>query len=120
RDHARHGSERSVRRDDVAISHLTIRRAVVFGAPLLAYLVSMFHPTRVLENGTPWAYIAIHLGFAAVLCLLAWMFVLLVDGVPGVWATAVRVLAIPFAVAYTLYTAYSGVTVGALVWKGRE
>ena len=31
-----------------------------------------------------------------------------------------RVLAVPFAVAYTLYTAYAGVTIGAFVWKGNE
>jgi len=34
--------------------------------------------------------------------------------------TAARVLAIPFAVAYTLYTALAGVGTGAFVWKAND
>ena len=45
------------------------------------------------------------------------MIVLLVDGVDGRAATAARLLAVPFAVAYTLFTAFDGVAIGAFVWK---
>jgi hypothetical protein len=57
------------------------------------------------------------LAFEPILCLLAWMIVLLVDGVDGRAVTTARLLAVPFAVAYTLFTAFDGVAVGAFVWK---
>jgi hypothetical protein len=52
--------------------------------------------------------------------MLAWMCLLLVEGVHGGPATAARVLAIPFAVAYTLFTAFAGVGIGTFVWKANE
>ncbi len=99
---------------------MTRRRAVLFGAPLLAYLASMLHPSHVFAGGSPWLFLGVHLAFPAILCLLAWMFLLLVDGIDDGAATAVRVLAIPFAVAYTLYTAFAGVGVGAFEWQGAD
>lgn len=97
-----------------------LRRTVVFGAPLLAYIAGMLHPTHVLVGGSPWRYIGVHLAWPVLACLLAWMFVLLVGGVGGVAATATRVLAIPFAVAYTSFTAFAGVGIGAFVWKANQ
>jgi hypothetical protein len=52
--------------------------------------------------------------------MLAWMCLLLVEGVEGPAATAARVFAIPFAVAYTLFTSFAGVGIGAFVWKANE
>jgi hypothetical protein len=96
------------------------RRAVLFGAPLLAYVAGMLHPTHVLVGGSPWLYIGVHLAWALIACLLAWMLILLVDGVEGLAARTVRVLAIPFAVSYTLFTSFGGVAIGAFVWKANE
>jgi hypothetical protein len=93
---------------------------VLFGAPALAYVAGMLHPDHVLANGGPWLYLGIHLAWPFLACMLAWMFILLVEGVEGAAANAVRVLAIPFAVAYTLYTAFAGVGIGAFVWKANE
>jgi hypothetical protein len=99
---------------------LILRRTVVFGAPLLAYIAGMLHPDRVLDHGDPWLFLGVHLAWPLLLCLLAWMIVLLVEGVEGWAATAARVLAVPFAVTYMLYTAFSGVGIGAFIWKGSE
>jgi hypothetical protein len=80
----------------------------------------MLHPTHVLVHGSPWLYLGIHLAWPLLACLLAWMVILLVEGVDGAAATAARVLAIPFAVAYTLFTAFAGIAIGAFVWKGNQ
>jgi hypothetical protein len=93
------------------------RWIVVFGAPLLAYVDSLLHPRQLYLGEDPWFFIGVHLAFTPILCLLAWMIVLLVDGVEGRPATAARLLAVPFAVAYTLFTAFDGVAIGAFVWK---
>jgi hypothetical protein len=80
----------------------------------------MLHPDHVLDHGDPWRFLGVHLAWPLLACLLAWMLVLLVEGVEGPAATAARVLAVPFAVTYTLYTGYAGVAIGAFVWKGNE
>jgi hypothetical protein len=99
---------------------VTRRRAVLFGAPFLAYVAGMLHPRHVLVDGGPWLYLGIHLAWPLLACLLAWMLLLLVQGVDNLAATAVRVLSIPFAVAYTLFAAFAGVAIGAFVWKANE
>ena len=93
---------------------------MLFGAPLFAYVAGMLHPSHVLVNGSPWLYIGVHLAWPLLACLLAWMLLLLVDGVDGAAATWTRVLAIPFAVAYTLFTAFAGIGIGAFVWKANQ
>jgi hypothetical protein len=80
----------------------------------------MLHPDHVLSHGSPWLYLGVHLAWPFLACMLAWMCLLLVEGVEGGAATAARVLAIPFAVAYTLFTAFAGVGIGAFVWKANE
>jgi hypothetical protein len=99
---------------------MSLRRAVIFGAPLLAYIAGMLHPDHVLDHGDPWRFLGVHLAWPLLACLLAWMIVLLVDGIDDAAATAARILAVPFAVAYTLYTAYAGIGIGAFIWKGSE
>jgi hypothetical protein len=99
---------------------LALRRVVLFGAPTLGYLAGMLHPSHVLTDGDPWLYIGVHLAWPALACLLAWMFILLVQGIEGRAATATRVLSVPFAVSYTLFTAFAGVAIGAFVWKANE
>ena len=71
---------------------VVLRRVVLFGAPALAYLAGMLHPTHVLVHGSPWLYLGVHLAWPLLACLLAWMVILLVEGVDGA-AAAARVLA---------------------------
>jgi hypothetical protein len=97
-----------------------LRRTILFGAPFLGYLAGMLHPTRVLDNGSPWLYIGVHLAWPFLSCMLAWMFLLLVEDCRGAAATTARVLVIPFAVAYTMFTTFDGVGIGAFVWKANE
>jgi hypothetical protein len=90
------------------------RRAVLFGGPLLFYVGALIHPK--LKAGDTW-FLALHLTFPFLICLLAWGLLLLVDGVDNPAASLTRVLAIPFAVVYTTYTAFGGIAVGAFAWK---
>lgn len=98
----------------------SVRRGVVFGAPLLGYTVAMLHPTRLGFDDDPSLYIGIHLFIPVVAVLLAWMVVLLVDGIEGRAATLARFLAWPFAVVYTVFTTFSGLAYGALVWQAGD
>jgi len=88
---------------------------VVVGAPLLAYVASLVHPRDLTFGDEAWLFTAVHLGLAVIICLLGWMVLLLVEGVHGAAATAARVLTVPFVVAYTAYTAFGGVALGAFV-----
>lgn len=99
---------------------MIVRRVVIFGAPLLSYVAGLLHPHRLLLGHDPWFFIGVHLAQPVIICLLAWMLLLLVDGVENPAATLVRFLAIPFAVAYTLFTAFGGVALGAFAWKANE
>lgn len=94
-----------------------IRRAIVLGAPLLAYVDLLLHPVQLYVGKNPWLFTGVHLALVPILCLLAWMIVLLVDGVDGRAANTARILAVPFAVAYTLFIAFEGFAIGAFVWK---
>jgi hypothetical protein len=99
---------------------LSLRRAVIFGAPLLAYIVGMLHPTHVGLAGDPWPYIGIHLALPLVIGLLAWMIVLLVEGVDNRAASAARVLVVPFAISYGFFTGFVGLAYGVMVWKAGD
>jgi hypothetical protein len=98
---------------------LTFRRAVVIAAPLLAYAATLLHGDLEFGQDTT-RFTAVHLVLAPVVCLLAWMMVLLVDGVPGAAATATRLLAVPFAVSYTAFTVFGGVAPAAYVRETNE
>ena len=69
-----------------AATHVTslprpLRRAVIFGGPLLAYLIGIAHPSQLVVGESERLFLAIHLAFPFVICLLAWTLVLLVDGI---------------------------------------
>ena len=93
---------------------------MIFGAPFLAYLIGVAHPARLVVGESDRLFLAIHLGFPFVICLLAWALYLLVDGVENRAATAARILVIPFAVAYTAFESFAGIARGAFVWKADD
>ena len=97
-----------------------VRRAVMFGAPLLIYVVGVVHPSKLVVGESDRLFLTIHLAFPFLICLLAWTLVLLVDGVDNRAATVARILVIPFAVAYTAFEAVAGIARGAFVWKAGE
>jgi len=97
-----------------------VRRAVLFGAPLLSYVVGVVHPDKLVVGESDRLFLTIHLAFPFLICLLGWTLVLLVDGVDNRAATAARILVIPFAVAYTAFEAFAGIARGAFVWKAGE
>jgi hypothetical protein len=94
-----------------------LRRSVLLGAPLFGYLVGMLHPTRLRLDQSPWLYISVHLVIPILIGLLAWMIVLLVEGIDNRAATAARLLVVPFALVYSLFTAFAGLAYGVMVWK---
>jgi hypothetical protein len=93
---------------------------VILGAPALAYVIGIAHPSRLVVGESDRLFLAIHLAFPFVICLLAWAMYLLVDGVENAAASAVRVLVIPFAVAYTVFEAVAGIARGAFIWKAAD
>ena len=97
-----------------------VRRAVIFGAPLLAYFIGVLHPHHLAFGEKDRLFMAIHLVFPFVICLMAWALFLLVDGVENRAATVARILVVPFAVAYTAFEAVAGIARGALVWKEND
>jgi NAD/NADP transhydrogenase beta subunit len=97
-----------------------VRRAVLFSAPLLMYVVGLIHPDKLVVGESDRLFLTIHLAFPFLICLLAWTLVLLVDGVDSRAATAARLLVIPFAVAYTAFESVAGIARGAFVWKAGE
>jgi hypothetical protein len=96
---------------------LSLRRSVLLGAPVFGYVVGMLHPTRLRLDQAPWLYIGIHLVMPVLIGLLAWMIVLLVEGIDNRAATAARLLVVPFALVYSVFTAFAGLAYGVMVWK---
>jgi hypothetical protein len=92
----------------------------VFAGPLLVYIAVLLHPTGLRVGRDDRLFLAIHLAFPLLICLLAWSLVMLVDGVDNRAATAVRVLVIPFAVAYTAFATFDGIAIGAFVLKANS
>jgi hypothetical protein len=97
-----------------------LRRAVIFGGPVLAYLIGIGHPDHLAVGESDRLFIAIHVAFPFAICLLAWGLWLLVDGVDNRAATAARVLVVPFAIAYTAFESVAGIARGTLVWKAND
>ena len=97
-----------------------LRRAVIFGGPLLAYLIGIAHPDHLRVGESDRLFIAIHVAFPFAICLLAWGMWLLVDAVDDPAATVARVLVVPFAIAYTAFEAVAGIARGTLVWKAND
>jgi hypothetical protein len=77
----------------------------------------MLHPMRLRLDQSPSLYIGIHLVMPLLIGLLAWMIVLLVEGIENRAATAARLLVVPFALVYSVFTAFAGLAYGVMVWK---
>ena len=119
-DPAGAGAAHRVRSDPRARrTTVNVRRLVILGAPLAGYVAALLHPGLTVGE-SPRLFLAVHVALPAIVCLLAWMMLFLVEGIEGAAATAARVLTIPFAVAYTAFTAFGGVAIGAFVWKTNE
>src|SRR4051794_27334931 len=97
-----------------------LRRAAVIAGPLLFYVVGLIHPSGVTVGEDDALFLGVHLALPFVICLMAWSLVLLVDGLESRAATVARVLAIPFAVAYTAFTTFDGIAIGTFVAKAND
>jgi hypothetical protein len=92
----------------------------MFAGPLLLYVTTLLHPDHLLIGVDPWRFIAVHLAVPVLVCLVAWTLLLLVDGIDNRAAAIARLLVIPFAVSYSVFTTFDGVAIGAFVWKTNE
>jgi hypothetical protein len=104
----------------VSLRHPLLRRSILFGGPFLVYLAGLVHPHSLRVGEETTRFVAVHLLLPALVCLLAGALWLLVDGVEGRAASLARVLVLPFAVAYTVFTTYDGIAVGMFVRKAGE
>src|SRR5262249_56072043 len=69
---------------------------------------------------SPWLYIGIHLFIPVLVGLLAWMILLLVSGVENRAAMIARVLVVPFALAYIVFSTFAGLAYGVMVWRANR
>lgn len=97
-----------------------VRRSVLFGAPTLAYAAGVLHPRGPVVGDDPSRFLIVHLAQPVLVALLAFALLLLVESNPSRAAAAVRLLVIPFAVAYTAFDAYAGIAMGELVGRAND
>ena len=94
-----------------------LRRTIVFGAPLLYYVVGIVHPRGPVVGDATGLFLTVHLAQPFLIALLGLCLVLLVAGVESASATVARLLALPFVVAYSVYEAFAGIAMGELVTR---
>ena len=101
----------------MSLRHPLVRRSILFGGPFLVYAAGLVHPSSLVVGEPAGRFVAVHLVLPALVCLLAGALWLLVDGVEGRAASLARVLVLPFAVSYTVFTTYGGIAVGMFVYE---
>jgi hypothetical protein len=97
---------------------ILVRRAVLFGVPLLYLVLGLLHPMEdpVLGEETD-VFIGLHIAQLFLIGGLAYALWLLVDGVDGRAARIARALILPYAIAYTTLDAIAGIAMGTVVEK---
>jgi hypothetical protein len=102
-------------------SRILLRRAVLFGVPLLYLVLGLVHPTANPEVGDETGgFIWLHIAQLFLIGGLAFMFWLLLDGVDGRAATLARALILPFVIVYTALDAVLGIAWGIVAQKANE
>lgn len=95
---------------------MLVRRTVLFGAPLGYIVLGLVHPMGDLEVGDAAGfYIVLHVVQPILIGLVAYAFLLLVEGLESRAATVVRYAVIPFAIAYTMFDSIAGIATGLIV-----
>jgi len=100
---------------------ILVRRAVLFGVPLLYLVLGVLHPTSNPELGDETGlFIGLHVAQLFLIGGLAYMLWLLVEGLDGRAARVARALILPFVIAYTALDAVLGLAWGIAAKKANE
>ena len=97
-----------------------LRRAL-FAAAVVGYVViGVIHPAEIEVGDATTLYIGIHLVQPFLILLLAWGVWLLVKDLPGRAAQVARVAIVPYAIAYSMFDAIAGVSLGGIVRQAND
>jgi hypothetical protein len=92
-----------------------LRRACFLFAVVGYFIIGVIHPAEIEVGDETTLYIAIHLVQPFFILLLGWGVWLLVKDLPGRAAQVARVAIVPYAIAYSMFDAIAGVSLGGIV-----
>jgi hypothetical protein len=95
--------------------NIVVRRAFLFGIPLLYLILGLLHPEDPRFGDETRFFIGLHIAQLFLIGGLAYSLWLLVDGVDGRAAAIARALILPYAIAYTAFDSIVGIAMGAAV-----
>jgi hypothetical protein len=100
---------------------ILVRRAVLFGVPLLYVVLGLLHPTSNPEVGDETGlFIGLHVAQLFLIGGLACMVWLLVEGLDGRAAAVARALILPFVIVYTALDSVLGIAWGIVAQEANE
>lgn len=99
---------------------ILVRRAVLFGVPLLYVVLGLLHTDNPELGDETGVFICLHVAQLFLIGGLAYMFVLLLEGLDGRAARVARALTLPFVIVYTALDAVLGIAWGIVAEKANE
>jgi hypothetical protein len=97
-----------------------VRRAVLFGVPLLYVVLGLLHTDNPEVGDETGLFIWLHIAQLFLIGGLAYMLWLLVEGLDGRAARVARALILPFVILYTALDAVLGIAWGIVTEKANE
>ena len=99
---------------------ILVRRAVLFGVPLLYVVLGLLHTENPEVGDETALFIWLHIAQLVLIGGLAYMFWLLIDGIDVRAASVARALILPFVIVYTALDAVLGIAWGIVAQKANE
>lgn len=99
---------------------IAVRRAVLFGVPLLYVVLGLLHTDNPEVGDQTGLFIWLHIAQLFLIGGLAYMLWLLVEGIDGRAARVARALILPFVILYTALDAVLGIAWGIVAEKANE
>jgi uncharacterized membrane protein YccF (DUF307 family) len=97
-----------------------LRRGFLAAAVIGYFIIGVIHPADIEVGDETTLYIGIHLVQPVLILLLAWGIWLLVKDLPGQAAQVARVAIVPYAIAYSMFDAIAGVSLGGIVRQAND
>jgi uncharacterized membrane protein YccF (DUF307 family) len=97
-----------------------LRRGIFATAVAGYFIIGVIHPADIQVGDKTTLYIGIHLVQPVLILLLAWGIWLLVKDLPGRAAQVARVAIVPYAIAYSMFDAIAGVSLGGIVRQAND
>jgi hypothetical protein len=97
-----------------------LRRAVLFGVPLLYVVLGLLHTDNPEVGDETGLFIWLHIAQLFLIGGVAYMFWLLIEGLDGRAARVARALILPFVILYTALDAVLGIAWGIVAEKANE